>query len=242
MHGPKTGLRFSVYSMAPPTKLTLPRYSLTSRVRRFLFRRRRLLAALLMCAAAGVAVQQLIPADATTTVAVVAAQDLPAGMVLTASHLTVETVPAGAAAAHAFTDTEGLLGEQLATPLSAGSLLESTSLVGPGLLTGTEPGTVAVPIRPADASVLELLTPGQLVDVVHSTGNGYEVESTNTVIARHVAVLWVAGAANDAGAWPGAGNSTSGLVVIAATPEQSTALAGASSTGKVHLVLTSATD
>ncbi len=227
--------------MALP-KRTPSRYSLANRLRRFLFRRRRLLAMLLMCAAAGLTVQQLVPADGETTRAVITAADLPAGLVLNASHLTVDEVPVGSTAASLFADPEELIGEQLATPLAKGSMVESTSLVGPGLLTGTAPGTVAVPIRPSDPSVLELLAPGHLVDVVHSTGNGYEVDSTNTVIARHVAVLWVAGDQSSAGAWPQAGGSAGGLVVVAATPEQSTALAGASSTGKVHLVLTSATD
>ncbi|GAA1342405.1 Flp pilus assembly protein CpaB [Arthrobacter roseus] len=224
------------------SKRTPSRYSLANRLRRFLFRRRRLLAMLLMCAAAGLTVQQLIPADGQRTLAVVAGTDLPAGVVLNASHLTVDEVPTGSAVATAFADPEELIGEQLATPLVKGSTVESTSLVGPGLLTGTAPGTVAVPVRPADPSVLELLAPGQLVDVVHSTGNGYEVDSTNTVIANHVAVLWVAGDQSSAGAWPQSSGSAGGLVVIAATPEQSTALAGASSSGKVHLVLTSATD
>lgn len=224
------------------SKRTPSRYPLANRLRRFLFRRRRLLAMLLMCAATGLTVQQLVPADGETTPAVVAGADLPAGVVLNASHLTVDEVPTGSAAATGFVDPEKLMGEQLATPLVKGSMVESTSLVGPGLLTGTAPGTVAVPVRPSDPSVLELLSPGQLVDVVQSTGNGYEVDSTSTVIATHVAVLWVAGNQGSTGKWPQSGGSTGGLVVIAATPEQSTALAGASSSGKVHLVLTSATD
>lgn len=211
----------------------------TRRVRRFLFRRRRLLAALLFCAAAGLAVNQLIPVRSDVANAAIAAEDLPAGMILSGEQITTARLPTDGIPAGAFRDPKQLIGQQLATPLQSGSVIAPTSLVGPGLLTGTAPGTVAVPIRPTDPSTLELLAPGQLVDVVLSTGNGYEIDTANTILASNVAVLWTSDTGPAGGPWPAAGTQTGGLVVVAATPEQSTALAGASSSGKVHLVLTS---
>ena len=131
-----------------------------------------------------------------------------------------------------------MTGQQLATPLYAGDVLAQNFLVGSGLLVGMPEGTVAVPLRPADASTVQLLSAGQWVDVVLSTGNGFEVSAKNTVLARGLPVLWTS---EDPGAGPFTPQSGSedGLVVVAANPDEAAALAGASSTGQVHLVLTS---
>jgi hypothetical protein len=65
------------------------------------------------------------------------------------------------------------------------------------------------------------------------------VSAKNTVLARGLPVLWTS---EEPGAGPFAPPSggEDGLVVVAAKPEEAAALAGASSTGQVHLVLTAA--
>lgn len=107
-------------------------------------------------------------------------------------------------------------------------------LVGPGLLTGTASGTVAVPVRPSDPETIGLLSPGQLVDVVLSEGNGYERAVDSEVIARGVPVLWVPTGAADT--WLDSGQSA-GMVVVAASQQDSAALAGAAARGRIFLVL-----
>lgn len=205
-------------------------------IRSFVFRKRRLIAAALLCAAAGITVQALLPDDQSTQSVIVASADLPAGAVLDPSQLTTADLPADAVPKHAFRDVEGLIGQQLATPLYQGDVVAENFLVGAGLLAGAPEGTVAVPLRPADESIVQLLSPGLLVDVVLSTGNGYEVSAKNSVLARGLPVLWTASDAG-AGPWPDTG-AQEGLVVVAANPADAAALAGASSTGQVHLVLT----
>jgi pilus assembly protein CpaB len=206
-------------------------------LRRFLFRNRRTIAALFFCAAAGVAVQALLPAGQALRTVVVATSDLAAGTVLEPSHVSTAQLPADALPAEAVENPGTLPGQQLATPLRSGDVVAGNFLVGPGLLTGAPAGTVAVPLRPADPSTVQLLAPGRRVDVVLSTGNGYETAAKSTVLARALPVLWTS-SAEDSGTWPGSGSRQGGLVVVAAAPDEAASLAGASSTGKVHLVLT----
>lgn len=207
------------------------------RIRRLVHRRKRLLAALLLCAAAGVAVEAAVGDDYTTTAVVGAARDLAVGTVLTESDVTIVRLPEQAVMRGAFGRADQVVGQQLAAPVPQGAPVSATALVGDGLLTGTPPGTVAVPLRPADAATVQLLAPGQLVDVILSTGNGYDVAADSAVLARSVAILWTA-PGNAGGTWPGA-DDDGGLVVVAATPDDASALAGSSSSGDVHLVLTS---
>ncbi|MHA7241198.1 Flp pilus assembly protein CpaB [Arthrobacter sp. TMS1-12-1] len=206
------------------------------RLHRVAHRHRRLLACLLLCAAAGVAVEAVVGDDYPTTAVVSAARDLAVGTVLTDADVEVVAVPDQAVVTGAFHRPDEVVGRQLAAPLREGFPLSTTAFVGAGLLTGMAPGTVAVPLRPADPATVQLLTPGQRVDVILSTGNGYDVAADSTVLARAAPVLWTAPDAGS-GSWPGAGDD-GGLVVVAAGPEDAEALAGASSSGDVHLVLT----
>lgn len=220
--------------MNDPRSATRP---LQTRMRAFVFRKRRLLAAAAMCAAAGVAVEALLPHEPATVEVVAASSDLPVGTVLTADQLALVRVPEAAVPKHSFPAAELVTGQQLATPVYAGDVLAQNFLVGSGLLAGSPQGTVAVPLRPADASTVQLLSAGQRVDVILSTGNGFEVSAKSTVLARGLPVLWTS---EETGAGPFAppSGTEDGLVVVAADPDEAAALAGASSTGQVHLVLT----
>ncbi|WP_051427333.1 Flp pilus assembly protein CpaB [Arthrobacter sp. H20] len=213
----------------------------SQRASRFLFRNRRLLAALLFCLASATAVEALIPPDPTRVNLVAAAIDLPVGTVLTAEKVIMTDLPPEAAPSRSFADLREVLGEQLATPLVRGDILTESFFVGSGLLAGAPPDTVAVPVRPADPSTVQLVSPGQHVEVVLSAGNGFDQPAKTTVLARGLPVLWTSASSGGgaSGSWPGAVDSD-GLVVVAADPADAAALAGASSSGSVHLVLTGA--
>jgi len=209
---------------------------LRRRFRRLVHRHKRLLACLFFSAAAGVAVEAAVGDEYATTTVVSASRDLAVGTVLTDADITITELPEQAAVGGALGSASEALGQQVATPLPQGAPVSPTSLVGDGLLTGTPSGTVAVPLRPADPATVQLLAPGQLVDVILRTGNGYDVAADSTVLARSVAVLWTDAGGEGTG-WPGAGGE-GGLVVVAASAEVAAALAGSSSAGDVHLVLT----
>lgn len=196
---------------------------------------RRPMAACLAALSVAAALSALAPAHSPVVDVVVASRDLPAGSVLGSDALELRELASGAVPPDAGTSIAEVSGSQLAVPLAAGSPVPAASLVGPGLLTGTAPGTVAVPIRPADPDTVGLLRPGQLVDVVLSEGNGYEQPVESRVIARSVPVLWVP-TGDDSGAWPGSGASR-GMVVVAAPQEDSAELAGAASRGRIFLLM-----
>ncbi|GAB3529696.1 hypothetical protein GCM10027402_33540 [Arthrobacter monumenti] len=174
----------------------------------------------------------------------VAGSDLAAGQVLRPSALTLADVPPGIAPGSAYSSVEQLIGKQLGAPVRSGEILTDAALLGPGLLIGAPPGTVAVPLRVTDPGTVKLVRPGERVNVVVSTGNGYERAIESEVAAEDVVVLWTSAAGSAAqssstgggGGWLGT-SEAEGLVVIAAAPGQAKSLAGASARGKVSLVM-----
>jgi hypothetical protein len=129
-----------------------------------------------------------------------------------------------------------LAGKQLAAPLRKGQLLTDAQLLGPGLLAGTPPGSAAVPLRMADPSSIQLVSPGQLVNVVLTAANGFDQQAPSEVLATAVPVLWTSGKGGQSGQWLGT-SETDGLIVVAASAEQAARLAGASTQGKLFFVL-----
>ena len=182
------------------------------------------------------AVQQLTPAPLSTVTAVAAARDLPAGTAVTAADLARLQVPPGMVADGFLQDDAAAAGRQLAAPLRKGQLLTDAQLLGPGLLAGTPPGSAAVPLRMADAASIQLVSPGQLVNVVLTSANGFDQQGPSEVLAAAVPVLWTSNTAGQSGQWLGT-VETDGLIVVAATAEQSVRLAGASTQGRLFFVL-----
>ena len=132
--------------------------------------------------------------------------------------------------------TGAAAGRQLAAPLRKGQLLTDAQLLGPGLLAGTPPGSAAVPLRMADPSSIQLVSPGQLVNIVLTTGNGFDQQQPSEVLASAVPVLWTAAKGGQGGQWLGTAE-TDGLMVVAASAEKAARLAGASTQGKLFFVL-----
>jgi Flp pilus assembly protein CpaB len=195
--------------------------------------------ALLLCVAAGLTVEQLTPAPAYTVSALAAARDLPAGKTLLPDDLTVLSVPRGLVPEGSYGSSDSLQGKQLAVALRRGQLVSDSQLLGPGLLAGTQPGSAAVPLRMADPASIQLLSPGQLVNVVMTSGNGFDQPAASQVLAAAVPVLWTSGHGSGAGPWLATGE-TEGLLVVSADAEQARRLAGASTQGKLFFVLVGA--
>lgn len=195
---------------------------------------RRPLSAVLAALAVAASLSALAPEHTETVPVVVAARDLPSGAVLDSGSLHLAQVADRALPPDVLDSVGAAAGQQLAIPVAAGSPVAATMLVGPGLLTGSQPGTVAVPVRPSDTETIGLLSPGQLVDVVLSQGNGYERAVDSKVIAERVPVLWVP--TGSAGSWLDGGDAA-GMVVVAASRQDSAELAGAAARGKIFLVL-----
>lgn len=202
----------------------------------WLNRNRRLAVALLLCAAAAITVHQLTPAPVSTVTALAAARDLSAGAAISPADVSAVRVPPGMMADGFLQNAGDAAGKQLAAPLRKGQLLTDAQILGPGLLAGTPPGSAAVPLRMADPSSIQLVSPGQLVNVVLTAGNGFDQQEPPEVLAEGVPVLWTSTQGGQSGQWLGT-SETEGLIVVAANRDQAARLAGASTQGKLFFVL-----
>ncbi|MEV0667458.1 Flp pilus assembly protein CpaB [Actinomadura luteofluorescens] len=129
-----------------------------------LSRLRRPLAALFAAAAAGLALLALRPGPPPSVRVLAAARDLPAGTPLAPSDLRRLDLPPSAVPSGAL--RTGGAGRVLAGPMRRGEPLTDARVVGAGLLRGYGPGTVATPVRLADAGAARLVHPGDRVDVL----------------------------------------------------------------------------
>jgi pilus assembly protein CpaB len=231
--------RAKLGSGGPPRSGTAGKLPPRRRLTGWASRNRRLAVALLLCVAAGLAVQQLTPAPANTVAAFAAARDLPAGSTLEPGDIETLSVPPGLVPGGSFSSEAGLRGKQLAVALRKGQLLSDSQLLGPGLLSGSPPGSAAVPLRMADPASIQLVSPGQLVNVVLTSGNDFDQPAESQVLAAAVPVLWTSAQGGKAGQWL-ATAETDGLIVVAAGAEQARRLAGSSTQGKLFFVLVGA--
>lgn len=201
---------------------------------------RRILAIGVAMLAVALSLAALAPEHEETVPILVAARDLPAGSALRAQDLRMVQVPVSLLPANRFGTADPPEGSRLAIPLLAGTPLLETMIIGPGLLAGTPPGTVAVPLRLNDASTATLLRAGQQVNVVLTEGNGFESKITSQVLARSATILWTE-SSSDTGQDPMWGASGSGedagLVVVAAAPDVAESLAAGAQRGKLSVVL-----
>lgn len=183
--------------------------------------------------------QQLTPVPPDTVTAIAAARDLPSGKTLGPGDLAAVNIPRGLVPGGSFTTGVELEGKQLAVALRTGQVLTDAQLLGPGMLAGSPPGSAAVPLRMADPSSVQLVSPGQLVNVVMTSGNGFEQPAASQLLAAAVPVLWTSAHPGKAGQWLGTAE-TEGLMVVAADAAQAQRLAGASTQGKLFFVLVAA--
>jgi Flp pilus assembly protein CpaB len=189
-------------------------------------RLRRPLAALSAAAAAGLALTALRPGPAPSVRVLAASRDLPAGATLGTSDLRALDLPPPAVPAGAL--RSGAAGRVLAGPMRRGEPLTDARLVGEGLLRGYGPGTVAAPVRIADADTVRLLHAGDRVDVLAGPPSSGPDDlpgrddrwAEARVIVSGVPVVTVPRRGDEAG-------REGALVVLATDRVQAQALAGA---------------
>ncbi|GAB2873807.1 hypothetical protein GCM10027026_25610 [Myroides odoratimimus subsp. xuanwuensis] len=165
------------------------------RVRRAVLVRRRLLAALLGAVAVAAGVQAAAAPPPPRVAVLVAAHDLPAGVVLDSDDLveasfSPDSVPDDLA--------EGAVGRTLASPLARGEPLTDVRLVAPSLLEGY-PGLTALPVRMPDAGMVGLVEVGDRIDVLAADPRGEGAR----VVASDVPVLAVPAVTEGRDALPG---------------------------------------
>ncbi len=198
--------------------------ALPKQLRRFIRRHRRGVAATL-AAVAVLATIQAMGGTATPTVAVaVAATELPAGHMLTASDIGVQDYPVDLRPPGSYPSAEPIVGDVIVAPVSAGEPLTATRLLGERPQAGR--GKVAAPVRLADAGVAGLLAPGDVITIVAATRDG-----SARVLARNARVI--------TRPIPPAGLSarSASLVLVAVSAEDATTLAAESISQDLTAVL-----
>ncbi|GLW12031.1 hypothetical protein Misp01_71590 [Microtetraspora sp. NBRC 13810] len=205
---------------------------------RALTRRRRLVAAALTALAAGCALTALAPGPGPTVTVLTAARDLTAG-VLRADDVRPVALPESAVPDGALRPGDRVAGRMLATPVRRGEPLTDLRLLGPALLASHPRGTVATPIRIADAEAARLLSAGDVVDVL-AAPTGWEDAGVAAVPAQTVAddvtVISAPPAAEPSALAPSKPD-TGALVVLATTSDQAARLASAQSGGRLSITL-----
>ncbi|GAB3994161.1 SAF domain-containing protein [Nocardioides marmoraquaticus] len=183
---------------------------------------RRLLAALCAGGAVLLAVQAASPPAPPTERVWVATRALPGGTLLVADAVEARDVPPDLVPDDAVVDPADVVGRPLAAPVSRGEPLTRQRVVGPGL-SAAYPGTAAVPVRFADGAVVDLLRPGDRVDVVAAPDDG---SSPPALLVADVAVAAVPEASETAAPAGVPGR----LVVLAVPRSEAAAVASATTT------------
>jgi Flp pilus assembly protein CpaB len=207
-------IRASLAGMSALSRVTAP----LDRIRRRILWHRRALAAVAAGLATYVAVQAATAPPPPTVPVWTAARDLPGGAVISAGDLvtrpfTPASVPVGRVRSPA-----ELVGRTLAGPVSRGTALSTTQVVGDTWLRD-RPGLAAVPVRITDPAVVSLLRAGDAVDLLATDP---QRPQDAAVLAEAIVLVVPAGRVEPDGALPGR------LVVMGVPPERAEAVAAAS--------------
>jgi Flp pilus assembly protein CpaB len=178
---------------------------------------------------AGIAAVRPDPGGAPADV-VVAARDLSPGMMLAADDVRIERLPAATLPDGAQVDLAKVVGATLAGPTRRGEVLTDVRVLGSrlaGLAAG--PGARIVPLHLADAAILDLIRPGDVVDVLGALSADTDAEprvvATDAIVVLVSAKQKTAGAANDR------------VVLVALPASAANALAGATLVQTVTLTI-----
>jgi Flp pilus assembly protein CpaB len=192
------------------------------------WRLRRAAIAVLLVLAACLVARQAAPPPAETTGVVVAARDLTAGHVLAAEDLRTVRLPAGLVPTGTVGRVPALEGRWVVVDIPAGLPLVDGVLDADRFGIRAPAGTVAVPIRLADAAVAALLRPGDRIDLVAPGGTSPVGEQAPAaVLARAAVVLEVTDEAAADGGLGGGAATSDPLVVVAVAVDEGHQLASA---------------
>lgn len=202
-------------------------------LRLLLWRSRVVVAALAAALAVGSTLQALAPPRVPTAPVVVAARDLPAGVVLASADLRLVRVPDADVDWSVPRRPDALVGTTTAVPVTAGEPVVAGLLV-PQRLRGPQ-GTVVTTVRLADPALAALLAPGTRVDVVAAAAEG----GRGRVVARRALVLPrpAATPAGAGGLLGGGADDEAPPVLLAVARDEADELAGAAASAALSALV-----
>jgi Flp pilus assembly protein CpaB len=159
--------------------------------------------------------------DGDRTEIVVAARDLAPGIELTADDVRLEnrtatTVPDGSAS-----DVGAVVGATLAGPARRGEVITDVRLLGPRLAeSAAGPDARIVPLHLADTALLDLIRPGDVVDVLAAATSDTGADARPQVVATDAVVVLVSEKPKAAGA------GGDRVVLVAVRPHAANEVAG----------------
>lgn len=201
------------------------------RLRRRILRHRRGLAALAVAAAAYVGVQAATAPPPATVAVWVAAHHLDGGAAIGPGDLRRQQFRPDSVPADRIGRPADVLGRTLAAPVSSGTALTRSAVVGDHWLAG-RPGLAAVPVRLTDPAVAALLHPGDRVELVEggagngSTGADPDVSTPATVLA-----------VPEISQTPENGDSLQGRLVVMGVPSEAADMFATASLSRVVSVI-----
>jgi Flp pilus assembly protein CpaB len=194
--------------------------------RRALLRHRRLLLALLAAATAVAFAQHLRPPAPPATSVLVAAHDLAAGTRIGPDDVRIAAFPDRLVPGGSMLRMRDVVGETVAGPMRAGEVVTDRQVVAGSLVDGYPAGTLAAPVRVADADVVALLEVGDRIDV-YAAAPADRRSARLVVSDAHVLAL----------PQPAEGRVAGGLVVLAVDRPAAAALASAGDGALISIVL-----
>ncbi len=141
---------------------------------------------------------------------IVATRDLTPGVELSAADVRLETRTATTAPDGYQSDVAAVVGATLAGPVRSGEVLTDVRLLGPRLAESTAgPDARIVPLPLADSALLDLIRPGDVVDVLAATTSDTGADARPQLIATDAVVVLVSEKPK------GAGNGSDRVVLVA---------------------------
>jgi Flp pilus assembly protein CpaB len=178
---------------------------------------------------AGVAALRSDPRGEHTDI-VVAARDLAPGVQLTADDIRIESRLAATIPDGSQSDLDALVGSTLAGPARRGEVLTDVRLLGPRLAeSAAGPDARIVPLQLADTALLDLIRPGDVVDVLAAPATGVGMDAQPQVVATAAIVVLV----SEEPTGPGTGSDR--VVLVALPAQAANDVAGAALTQTVTI-------
>jgi Flp pilus assembly protein CpaB len=153
---------------------------------------------------------------------VVAARDLSSGVELTADDVRLETRTAATVPDGAQSDVGAIIGTTLAGPARRGEVLTDVRVLGPRLAESVAgPDARIVPLPLSDSALLDLVRPGDVVDVLAAGPESSGTDAQPQLVATNAVVVLVSDKPK------GAGSGSDRVVLVAVAAHTANDVAGA---------------
>jgi Flp pilus assembly protein CpaB len=153
---------------------------------------------------------------------VVAARDLAPGIELSTADLRLENRTAATVPDGSQSDVATVVGATLAGPARRGEVLTDVRLLGPRLAeSAAGPNARIVPLHLADTALLDLIRPGDVVDVLAAATSDTGADARPRVVATDAVVVLVSEKQK------GAGTASDRVVLVAVGAQAANEVAGA---------------